>query len=311
MNILYIEDTSKQSGSLGFELKNTGYQVDVVSDSDSAIELSKNKDFDLIVLDLDLPRESSLLLLHEIREISPEIKILLLSEHDQIHDRITALIQGANDYLVKPITFSELDRRIQNLLHGRSGHNTSEDDAFRNFESSDHTNRLIAELIDQCSCNQGPIDLVISEIKAIALLQQVRQELNKIALLNNVQIELPSGSMPTLLTDARLMQHLLMKLIICAISRCPEGRQISLNLNLDDNQCAIWIDTPTNYPMYNVLKTRIFGDLKRISSGRSLVQSDTDLSLVRNYAKRLNLDIRASLPSQDLFRIELSKIKVI
>ena len=60
--------------------------------------------YQIIILDLKLPKESSLLVLHEVRETNREVEILMLSQQDEIHDRVTALIQGADDYLVKPVS---------------------------------------------------------------------------------------------------------------------------------------------------------------------------------------------------------------
>lgn len=116
MKVLVVEDPAMQQGSLSADLQMSGYTVDVVNDSDRAIEFAANRNYEVIILDLMLPRESSLLVLHEIRESNRDVKILLLSEHDQVHDRVTALIQGANDFLVKPVSFEELHARIQNLF---------------------------------------------------------------------------------------------------------------------------------------------------------------------------------------------------
>jgi len=182
MKILFVEDTSTQQGSLAFDLRRPGYTVDVVNDSDRAIELAASRGYKVIILDLMLPRESSLLVLHEIRESNRDVKILLLSEHDQVHDRVTALIQGANDYLVKPFSFDELHACIQKLLRRKFSQASISETSDLEPDNSEHTNRLIAELLERCTCDHGPIELVISEIKAAALLKRVSFELRKSAI---------------------------------------------------------------------------------------------------------------------------------
>jgi DNA-binding response OmpR family regulator len=68
-----------------------------------------------------LPTEFSLLVLPEIREFNRDVEILILSARDQFRDRVTALIQGADDYLVKPFSFDELYARIDELLRRYRG----------------------------------------------------------------------------------------------------------------------------------------------------------------------------------------------
>jgi len=120
MKVLVVEDSKKLLTSLSAELCEFGYEVDVVVDAAEAISCASERSYDVILLDLMLPRESSLLVLHELRELDREAEILILSTADQIHDRVTALIQGADDYLVKPFSFDDLHTRIQVLMKRRA-----------------------------------------------------------------------------------------------------------------------------------------------------------------------------------------------
>ncbi len=119
MKVLVVEDSKKLLTPLSAELREFGYEVDVVADAAEAISYASEHSYDIIILDLMLPKESSLLVLHEIRELDREVEILILSTADQIHDRVTALIQGADDYLVKPFSFDDLHTRIQALVKRR------------------------------------------------------------------------------------------------------------------------------------------------------------------------------------------------
>lgn len=116
MKVLVVEDSAKLMTPLIADLREFGYVVDAVGDAAEAITHASDRDYDIIILDLMLPIESCLLVLHEIRELDREVEILILSTQDQIHDRVTALIQGADDCLVHPFSFSDLHNRIQALV---------------------------------------------------------------------------------------------------------------------------------------------------------------------------------------------------
>ena len=311
MKVLVVENPSISQGSIAADLLKSGYTVDAVNDSDRAIELAASCSYEVIILDLMLPRESSLLVLHEIRESDRNVKILLLSEHDQVHDRVTALIKGANDYLVKPFSHDELQACIQKLLRRKISQDPISEASSLEPDTSDHTNRLIAELLDRCTCDHGPIDLVISEIKAAALLKRVSTELRELAKQSDIGIRLPTGKLPTLLSDDQLLQNLVAKLLSCAISRSRMGSDIELDLNLDEDYCTFSIVAPLARPMTSDELKRIFRNLRPDKTGKTTDQSVANLSLARNYAERLNLELKAFVLPNDRFCIELSKIKVI
>jgi len=107
------------------------------------------------------------------------------------------------------------------------------------------------------------------------------------------------------------MQHLVAKLLSCAISRCQTGNDIELDLSLDNDYCTISIVTPLIQPMTSDELKRIFRDLRRDEIGKASGQSVANLSLAKNYAERLNLDLKALVLPNNRFCIELSKIKVI
>lgn len=127
MKVLVVEDSANQMASPGTELKEFGYTVDIVGDAAAAIKNVSNHDYDIIILDLMLPKESSMPILHEIRELDREVEILILSKGDQIHDRVTALIQGADDYMVHPFSSIDLHNRIQSLVKHQVGQEPVDD----------------------------------------------------------------------------------------------------------------------------------------------------------------------------------------
>ena len=120
MKVLVVEHSSNSEISLGTGLESLGYAVDVVADGTEAITYASCNNYDVIIMDLMLPKESILLALHEIRELDRDVGILILSTPEQIHDRVTALIQGADDYLVKPFSVDDLNASIQSLLRHKA-----------------------------------------------------------------------------------------------------------------------------------------------------------------------------------------------
>lgn len=116
MRILLVEDERKLSDSIVKGLTNAGYAVDAAYDGEEALYEYEVNEYDLIILDLNLPKKDGLDVLREIREKDNEMKVLILSARTKVDDRILGLDEGANDYLIKPFDFGELKARIRNLL---------------------------------------------------------------------------------------------------------------------------------------------------------------------------------------------------
>jgi DNA-binding response OmpR family regulator len=116
MKILLVEDEITLSNIISKGLKKSGYAVDTAFDGKEALELFEINVYDLIILDLNLPKMDGMEVLWQIRDTCGDTKILILSARSEIHDKITGLDKGANDYLVKPFDFQELEARIRNLL---------------------------------------------------------------------------------------------------------------------------------------------------------------------------------------------------
>lgn len=119
MKLLVVEDEKMLQQIITKGLKKCGYAVDHADDGEMALEMFGENEYDLIVLDLNLPKVDGMEVLHQIREKNQEIKVLILSARSDIEDRIAGLDDGANDYLVKPFDFLELEARIRCLLRQR------------------------------------------------------------------------------------------------------------------------------------------------------------------------------------------------
>lgn len=116
MKILVIEDSEKLRKSLKTGLRKLGYAVDFAIDGEQGLQFALHGEYDVIVLDLMLPKKSGLDILREVRLSKQNPEVLILSARDQTRDRIVGLELGADDYLVKPFSFDELHARIQALV---------------------------------------------------------------------------------------------------------------------------------------------------------------------------------------------------
>ncbi|WP_374965404.1 response regulator transcription factor [Lysinibacillus sp. RS5] len=116
MRILVVEDELDLQEAIAEGLRIEGYAVDTCSNGEDAYELAYVENYDLIILDLNLPKMDGLKVLEKLREENKELKILILSARSSVNDKVKGLDIGANDYLTKPFEFAELEARIRNLL---------------------------------------------------------------------------------------------------------------------------------------------------------------------------------------------------
>lgn len=116
MKLLIVEDEIRLKEILAKGLKKCGYAVDTAEDGEEALEQFEVNEYDLIVLDLNLPKVDGMEVLRIIRRSNRTVKILILTARSDIEDRVKGLDDGGNDYLVKPFDFKELEARIRCLL---------------------------------------------------------------------------------------------------------------------------------------------------------------------------------------------------
>lgn len=124
MRILLVEDSLRLQKSVGTALRKTGYAVDLASDGEEGLWLALSHDYDVLVLDIMLPKRDGLSLLAELRQRGRMVHVLLLTARDTVPDRVQGLQAGADDYLVKPFALDELLARVQAL--GRRAYGTKQ-----------------------------------------------------------------------------------------------------------------------------------------------------------------------------------------
>jgi two-component system copper resistance phosphate regulon response regulator CusR len=115
MRILIVEDDPKTGDYLNRGLRESGFNADLARSGPDGLYLALEHDYDLIVLDVMLPKMDGWTVLHELRQ-RKDTPVLFLTARDEISDRVRGLELGADDYLVKPFAFAELLARIRTLL---------------------------------------------------------------------------------------------------------------------------------------------------------------------------------------------------
>jgi two-component system, OmpR family, response regulator QseB len=123
MRLLLVEDDALLGNGIEVGLKQAGFAVDWAKDGRAAQLALDTTEYELIVLDLGLPRISGMELLQQLRRSGSDMPVLLLTARDTVRDRVAGLEAGADDYLIKPFDLAELVARIRALLrraHGRS-----------------------------------------------------------------------------------------------------------------------------------------------------------------------------------------------
>ena len=116
MRLLIVEDEKKTGEYLKKGLTESSFTVDLADNGIDGLHLAMSEDFDLIILDVMLPKLNGWQILQTLRSSNIDIPVLMLTARDQIEDRVKGLELGADDYLVKPFAFVELLARIRNIL---------------------------------------------------------------------------------------------------------------------------------------------------------------------------------------------------
>lgn len=116
MKILIIEDSTSLRRSLKIGLSNLGFTVDDTGDGYEGLSIALAGDYSLLILDLMLPSVDGTAILKAIRKANKDLRVLILSARDLTEDKISGLLNGADDYLTKPFSFDELHVRLLCLM---------------------------------------------------------------------------------------------------------------------------------------------------------------------------------------------------
>ena len=119
MRILLVEDDARVASFIRRGLREEHYTVDIAKDGEGALFLAQTGEYDLLILDLMLPKRGGLDVLRTLRKERSAVPVLILTDRDDLADKVEGLDAGADDYLTKPFRFDELLARVRALLRRR------------------------------------------------------------------------------------------------------------------------------------------------------------------------------------------------
>ena len=166
MRILVVDDEKLLVKGIKFNLENEGYDVDVCYDGEAAVEMAKNASYDLILLDLMMPKLDGLEACMKIRE-SSVVPIIMLTAKSEDTDKLIGFEYGADDYITKPFNILELKARVRALLRRSIIQNPgNKDDRLTRGHVSIDTSRRVA-------LKSGvPVELTAKEFNLAELLMR-------------------------------------------------------------------------------------------------------------------------------------------
>jgi two-component system OmpR family response regulator len=121
MRLLLVEDDVKIASFVVKGLSAAGFAVDHATDGEQGLDLGLSEPYDVIIVDLMLPKRDGLSLIERLRREKIKTPVIILSAKDSVDDRVKGLEIGSDDYLTKPFAFSELLARVQALMRRASG----------------------------------------------------------------------------------------------------------------------------------------------------------------------------------------------
>lgn len=169
MKILVVDDEKVLVKGICFNLRSEGYEVDVGYDGAQAVELARNNDYDLIILDLMMPKIDGLQACVKIREFS-NVPIIMLTARSEDADKIIGLESGADDYITKPFNVLELKARIRALIRRAGMASSGKKDEAKETLTVGH---ITLNLAQRVAIKNGEIvDLTVKEFDLMELLMR-------------------------------------------------------------------------------------------------------------------------------------------
>lgn len=161
MRVLIVEDDTLLGDGIRAGLSQQGYAADWVEDGNAAETAMMANQYDLVVLDLGLPKRSGLEVLRDMRAKGMDIPVIILTARDTVEDRVKGLDSGADDYITKPFELDELTARIRALMRRRGG---------RASPVVEHNNLTVDPASHTVTLGGAPVDVSPREFTILQLL---------------------------------------------------------------------------------------------------------------------------------------------
>lgn len=174
MRILLAEDDSVLADGLTRSLRQSGYVTDCVNNGMAADTALSTQDFDLLILDLGLPKMSGLDVLKRLRSRNSHLPVLILTAADSVEQRVKGLDLGADDYMAKPFSLSELEARVRALTRrGAGGGPTLICHGPLNFDQTGRVAYINEELLDLSAREVGVLEVLLSRTGRLVSKEQL------------------------------------------------------------------------------------------------------------------------------------------
>jgi two-component system, OmpR family, response regulator len=179
VHILIAEDDEVLADGLCRSMRQQGYAVDYVNDGqDADLILRGTQPFDLVILDLGLPRLDGLCVIKNMRERNCKVPVIILTARDGVGDRVKGLDLGADDYLVKPFSLAELEARVRALIRrGQCGVNPVYSCGTMTFDSVGRRVEINGETLELTTRELSVLEALMSRIGWVVSKEQLLERL--------------------------------------------------------------------------------------------------------------------------------------
>ena len=178
MRILIAEDDDLLADGLSRSLRQSGYAVDVVRNGDDADSALAAQNFDLLILDLGLPKLTGLEVLKRMRARNPRLPVMILTAADSVETRVKALDLGADDFMAKPFALSELEARVRSLVRrGASGGAAITRHGPLSFDQAGRTAFLYERPVELSARELGLLEILVQRAGRLVSKEQLVEHL--------------------------------------------------------------------------------------------------------------------------------------
>ena len=174
MRILIAEDDAVLADGLSRSLRKAGYAVDSVAGGNEADAAVSTQEYDLLILDLGLPKIPGLEVLTRLRARSAQLPVLILTANDSIEQRVRGLDLGADDFMAKPFALSELEARIRALVRrGGAGGSTQMRYGSLVYDQAGRVAYLHGQLVDLSARETGLLEILLCRVGRLVNKEQI------------------------------------------------------------------------------------------------------------------------------------------